>query len=66
MPSARSSRCSSSPARRGLRVAHLDVKGADLEDVFLNMTGRKLTDDDEEASVAAPVRRRRFGRGGGH
>ena len=50
---------------RGLRVAHLDVRGADLEDVFLSMTGRKLTDDDEEASVAAPARRRRFRRGGG-
>jgi ABC-2 type transport system ATP-binding protein len=50
---------------RGLRVAHLDVKGADLEDVFLSMTGRKLTGDDDEAAVAAPAGRRRFGRGGG-
>ncbi len=50
---------------RGLRVAHLDVKGADLEDVFLSMTGRKLTDDDEAALGAAPAKRRRFGRGGG-
>ncbi len=31
--------CSTSPAH-GLRVAHLDVRGADLEDVFLSMTGR--------------------------
>ena len=53
---------------RGLRVAHLDVKGADLEDVFLSMTGRKLTDDEEEAAagaVGAPKKRRRFGFGGG-
>jgi hypothetical protein len=51
---------------RGLRVAHLDVKGADLEDVFLSMTGRKLTDDEEEAAAAAtPKKRRRFGFGGG-
>ena len=49
--------------RRGLRVAHLDVKGADLEDVFLSMTGRKLSEDEDEA-VAAP-RKRRFGWGRG-
>ena len=51
---------------RGLRVAHLDVKGADLEDVFLSMTGRKLTDDEDEAGASsAPKKRRRFGFGGG-
>ncbi len=50
---------------RGLRVAHLDVKGADLEDVFLSMTGRKLSDDDEEAAPPRPKKRRRFGCGGG-
>ena len=50
---------------RGLRVAHLDVKGADLEDVFLSMTGRKLTDDEDEAAAGAPKKRRRLGFGGG-
>jgi ABC-2 type transport system ATP-binding protein len=53
---------------RGLRVDHLDVKGADLEDVFLSMTGRKLTDGEEEAAAAAagaPKKRRRLGFGGG-
>ena len=50
---------------RGLRVAHLDVKGADLEDVFLNMTGRKLSDDDEAAAADAPRKRRRLGFGAG-
>jgi len=51
-----------------LRVQHLDVKGADLEDVFLDMTGRKLTDEDEEAAALAAAsskKRRRFGLGGG-
>ena len=50
--------------RRGLRVAHLDVKGADLEDVFLNMTGRKLSDGDA-AEAEAPRKRRRLGFGAG-
>jgi ABC-2 type transport system ATP-binding protein len=50
---------------RGLRVAHLDVKGADLEDVFLSMTGRKLSDDEAEAAAGAQKKRRRFGLGGG-
>ena len=36
--------------QKGLRVKHLDVKGADLEDVFLSMTGRKLSDEDEQAA----------------
>jgi len=53
--------------QKGLRVKHLDVKGADLEDVFLSMTGRKLSDEDEQAADEAPAgkRRRRFGLGGG-
>ncbi|HUK76734.1 MAG TPA: hypothetical protein VL117_03945, partial [Thermoleophilia bacterium] len=50
---------------RGLRVAQLDVKGADLEDVFLSMTGRKLSDDEAEAAAGAQKKRRRFGFGGG-
>ncbi len=50
---------------RGLRVAHLDVKGADLEDVFLSMTGRKLSDDEAEAAAVAPKKRHRLGFGGG-
>ena len=53
---------------RGLRVAHLDVRGADLEDVFLSMTGRKLSDDEEgaEATTAgAATKKRRFGFRGG-
>ncbi len=50
---------------RGLRVAHLDVKGADLEDVFLNMTGRKLIDEDDEAAAGATPKKRRFGLGRG-
>jgi ABC-2 type transport system ATP-binding protein len=53
---------------RNLRVQHLDVKGADLEDVFLEMTGRKLTDEEEEAATLAAAsekKRRRFGVGGG-
>ena len=54
--------------QRGLRVDHLDVKGADLEDVFLSMTGRKLSDDEEEVAAGgatAPRKRRRLGFGGG-
>jgi hypothetical protein len=47
-------------------VAHLDVRGADLEDVFLSMTGRKLSDEGEEAAAGvASKKRRRFGFGGG-
>jgi hypothetical protein len=49
---------------RGLRVAHLDVRGADLEDVFLSMTGRKLSDDEGEAAAGAPKKRRRLFGGG--
>jgi ABC-2 type transport system ATP-binding protein len=51
-------------AKRGWRVENLDVKGADLEDVFLSMTGHKLGGDEDE-SEAAPAgrKRRRFGRG---
>jgi len=50
---------------RDLRVAHLDVKGADLEDVFLGMTGRKLSDGEDEAAVGGAPRKRRFGFGRG-
>jgi len=50
---------------RGLRVGHLDVKGADLEDVFLSMTGRKLSDDEAQDAGGAQKKRRRLGFGGG-
>jgi ABC-2 type transport system ATP-binding protein len=56
-------------AERRLTVRNLDVKGANLEDVFLHMTGRKLSDDDEAALEPEPVgsgkRRRRGLRGSG-
>jgi ABC-2 type transport system ATP-binding protein len=54
--------------RRGLRIQNLDVKGADLEDVFLSMTGHKLVDEEEEAAAAAAAgkkKRRRNPFGGG-
>ena len=35
-------------AARGLTVENLDVQGANLEDVFLQMTGRKLAAEEEE------------------
>jgi ABC-2 type transport system ATP-binding protein len=35
-------------AERGLRVENLDVQGANLEDVFLHMTGRTLSEEEEE------------------
>lgn len=57
-------------ARDGLTVRNLDVKGADLEDVFLHMTGRKLADDEDGSSAGegaeagrARRRRSRFGLG---
>ncbi len=52
---------------RGWRVENLDVQGANLEDVFLSMTGHKLGDDEEEAGAApaAGEKRRRLGRRGG-
>ena len=37
-------------AENDWRVENLDVKGADLEDVFLSMTGRRLGEDEEEGS----------------
>ena len=56
-------------AERRLTVRNLDVKGANLEDVFLHMTGRKFSDDDEAALEPEPVgsakRRRRGLRGSG-
>jgi len=52
----------------GLRIQNLDVKGANLEDVFLSMTGHKLVDEEEEAAAAEAAaakkkRRRVFGGG---
>ena len=35
-------------AARGFTVENLDVQGANLEDVFLQMTGRKLAEEEEE------------------
>ena len=48
--------------REGLRVGNLDVQGANLEDVFLSMTGHKLGDDDAtaEEAVVEPKKRRRL------
>jgi ABC-2 type transport system ATP-binding protein len=49
-----------------VKVENLDVKGATLEDVFLQLTGHKLADDETAPEGAAPSgRRRRFGFGGG-
>lgn len=42
---------------RGLTIHNLDVKGADLEDVFLSMTGHRLVEE-EEAEAAPPKKRR--------
>ena len=53
--------------QRGLRIENLDVKGANLEDVFLSMTGHKLGEDEAqtEATDGKGERRRRglFARG---
>jgi ABC-2 type transport system ATP-binding protein len=54
--------------RRGLQIQNLDVKGANLEDVFLSMTGHKLVDEEEEAAAAAAAagrKKRRSLFGGG-
>jgi len=53
-------------AARGLKVENLDVQGANLEDVFLRMTGRKLGEDEQEdgGGAAQPRRRGLFRRGG--
>jgi ABC-2 type transport system ATP-binding protein len=42
-------------AERGLRIENLDVQGANLEDVFLAMTGHKLVDDDQLEGPIAPA-----------
>jgi ABC-2 type transport system ATP-binding protein len=42
-------------AERDLRIANLDVQGANLEDVFLAMTGRKLVDDEQQDASEAPA-----------
>jgi ABC-2 type transport system ATP-binding protein len=42
-------------AERDLRIANLDVQGANLEDVFLAMTGHKLMDDDQHEGPEAPA-----------
>jgi ABC-2 type transport system ATP-binding protein len=57
-------------AARGLTVENLDVQGANLEDVFLQMTGRKLAEEEEEDErdgddVKKPRRRPFFMGGGG-
>jgi ABC-2 type transport system ATP-binding protein len=52
-------------AKRQLTVRNLDVKGANLEDVFLHMTGRKLSGDEEatpETALAGSGKRRGHGR----
>ncbi|HJW75198.1 MAG TPA: ABC transporter ATP-binding protein [Thermoleophilia bacterium] len=50
---------------RDVKVENLDVKGATLEDVFLQLTGHKLADDEAEVPEGSPGRKRRFGLGGG-
>jgi ABC-2 type transport system ATP-binding protein len=56
-------------AARGLTIENLDVQGANLEDVFLRMTGRKLAEEDEEddhpEAAEKPRRRGLFFGGGG-
>ncbi len=55
-------------AARGLDVANLDVQGANLEDVFLRMTGRTLAEEEERDELTdepqKPRRRSFFGGGG--
>jgi len=56
-------------AQRELEVKNLDVQGANLEDVFLQMTGRKLAEEEEEDEGGEKVEKPRrraflFGRGG--
>jgi hypothetical protein len=56
-------------AARGLTIENLDVQGANLEDVFLRMTGRKLAEEEEEDEHADPPEKPRrrgflFGSGG--
>jgi ABC-2 type transport system ATP-binding protein len=54
-------------AEREVVVENLDVEGANLEDVFLHMTGHSLTGDEGDEPDAEPekVRRRGFLFGGG-
>jgi ABC-2 type transport system ATP-binding protein len=52
--------------REDLRVANLDVQGANLEEVFLALTGHKLAEDEAEAGEQGDGKRKRrslFGRG---
>ena len=51
--------------RDGLRVGNLDVQGANLEDVFLAMTGHKLGEEEPADEEAAVKKKRRglFSRG---
>ena len=49
--------------QRGMRVSNLDVQGANLEDVFLSMTGHKLGEDEaaaEQPEAGKPKKRRRL------
>jgi ABC-2 type transport system ATP-binding protein len=46
-------------ATRDLAVENLDISGANLEDVFLSMTGHKLSDDERVEVEAAPEKKRR-------
>ncbi len=50
---------------RDVKVENLDVKGATLEDVFLQLTGRKLVEEEVEVAEGGS-RRRRFAFGGGN
>jgi len=50
---------------RDLAVANLDVRGADLEDVFLSMTGHRLSEEEDDGHETAPRKRRAFGFGDG-
>jgi ABC-2 type transport system ATP-binding protein len=45
--------------RKGLRVENLDVQGANLEDVFLTMTGHKLGEDEPEVEDGGKRKKRR-------
>ncbi len=65
----RRSRCSTWPLPAASTVENLDVQGANLEDVFLRMTGRKLAEEEEDDEAAErpqkPRRRGLFFGGGG-
>jgi ABC-2 type transport system ATP-binding protein len=51
--------------QKGVKVQNLDVKGATLEDVFLQLTGHKLEGDEAIPAAEEAPRHRRFGFGGG-